>query len=100
MDGGDADNSAVSYLRWGVGDARPVLAVSNFTPVVRHGYRVGVPFPGFWRERLNTDAGLYGGSNVGNGGGLWSEPEPCHGQPHSLRLTLPPLATLVLEHAP
>jgi len=100
VDGGDADNSVVSYLRWGNGDARPALVVCNFTPVVRHGYRVGVPFPGRWRERLNTDAGLYGGSNVGNGGGLAAEPEPWHGQPHSLRLTLPPLATLVLEHAP
>ncbi len=100
VDGGDADNSVVSYLRRGNGDARPVLVICNFTPVVRHGYRVGAPLPGLWRERLNSDASLYGGSNVGNGGGLRTEPDPWHGQPHSLRLTLPPLAALVLEHAP
>ena len=74
-----------------------MLVVSNFTPVPRHGYRVGVPTPGLHRELLNTDAQVYGGSNVGNWGGLRAEPVAWHGQPHSLVLTLPPLAVLILK---
>jgi 1,4-alpha-glucan branching enzyme len=99
VEGGDADNSVLAYLRKGTGDAAPVLVVSNFTPVVRPGYRVGVPAEGLWAERLNTDAGLYGGSNVGNSGGVQSEPVGWHGWPHSLALTLPPLATVVLQYS-
>jgi len=71
--------------------------VCNFTPVPRHRYRVGAPVAGFYRELCNTDAGLYGGSNLGNGGGVQSEALPWQGQPHSLPLTLPPLAALVLK---
>jgi 1,4-alpha-glucan branching enzyme len=56
-----------------------------------------VPRAGFYRERLNTDAALYGGSNVGNAGGAWAQPVPWHGQPHSLAVTLPPLAVLFLQ---
>ena len=73
--------------------------VCNFTPVVRETYRVGVPHPGFYAEEINTDSELYGGSNVGNGGGVEAEAVPCHGQPCSLVLTLPPLATLILRAA-
>jgi 1,4-alpha-glucan branching enzyme len=73
------------------------VVVCNFTPVPRHGYRIGVPLPGWYRERVNTDAAIYGGSNLGNGGGVSAENLPSHGRPHSLSLVLPPLSTLVLE---
>jgi 1,4-alpha-glucan branching enzyme len=96
LDANDSDQSVLSYLRRGAAPDAQAAVVCNFTPVVRHGYRIGVPLPGLWRERLNTDAACYGGSNVGNAGAVASEPVPWHGQPHSLCLTLPPLATLVL----
>ncbi len=66
------------------------------TPVPRHAYRIGVPQAGGWVEAINTDAGVYGGSNLGNGGRALAEPLGAHGRPASLSLTLPPLATLVL----
>jgi 1,4-alpha-glucan branching enzyme len=71
----------------------------NFTPVPRHGYRVGVPQPGHYRELLNSDAAVYGGSNLGNGGGVRAGPTPWQGQPNSVALTLPPLATVMLKPA-
>jgi 1,4-alpha-glucan branching enzyme len=74
-----------------------VVCVCNFTPVPRHGYRIGVPAPGWYRELLNSDAAIYGGSNVGNWGGVQAEPTPWHGLPYSLSLTLPPLAVLFLK---
>ncbi|WP_240539886.1 1,4-alpha-glucan branching protein GlgB [Salinarimonas soli] len=92
----DAENNVIAWARHGLEDSLAVV-VSNFTPVVREGYRIGVPEPGFYREAVNTDAGIYGGSNVGNLGGVQAEPTPSHGQPYSLTLTLPPLATLILE---
>ena len=97
LEAGDAENSVLAFLRKD-GDGRQVAVVCNFTPLPRQGYRVGVPAGGIWAERLNTDAALYGGSNVGNGGAVTATDTPCHGRPHSLDLTLPPLATLVLEH--
>ena len=75
-----------------------MLIVCKFTPVVRRDYRVGTPRAGRWTERINTDAALYGGSNIGNAGAVEAEAVPHHGQPHSLRLTLPPLAGLVFVH--
>jgi 1,4-alpha-glucan branching enzyme len=77
-----------------------VLVVSNMTPVLRTGYRVGVPRAGIWREMLNSDAGIYGGSNAGNGGSVQSRGEPANGQSSSLVLTLPPLATLYFRWQP
>jgi 1,4-alpha-glucan branching enzyme len=96
----DDMQSVIAFLRFGHDTDRPVLVVCNFTPVPRHGYRIGVPLPGFWREAINTDAQLYGGSNVGNLGGIHSEGLSAHGRPHSLSLTLPPLATVILERHP
>jgi 1,4-alpha-glucan branching enzyme len=64
---------------------------------VRPGYRLGVPRGGLYRERINTDAAIYGGSNVGNAGAVLAEPIPTHGRPYSLQLTLPPLATVVFR---
>nr|WP_238858358.1 1,4-alpha-glucan branching protein GlgB [Faunimonas pinastri] len=98
INGSDADQSVLAYLRRGEEGDRPVLVVSNFTPVVRHGYRLGVPLEGYWAEKLNTDAGIYGGSNVGNGGGVQTEAEAWQGRPASLIVTLPPLSTIVLEY--
>jgi 1,4-alpha-glucan branching enzyme len=69
----------------------------NFTPVPRYNYRVGVPREGYYRELLNSDASIYGGSNVGNSGGLHTSPVLSHGMPHSLSVTLPPLSVLFLK---
>jgi 1,4-alpha-glucan branching enzyme len=71
--------------------------VFNFTPVVRTQYRIGVPDSGFYAELLNSDASTYGGGDVGNGGGLATEPVPAHGFDQSLRLTIPPLGCLLLK---
>ncbi|MGC3999264.1 MAG: 1,4-alpha-glucan branching protein GlgB [Anaeromyxobacter sp.] len=95
IDCGDADNSVLSLIRK-AGDSAPVVTVFNFTPVVRDPYRIGVPRPGLWRERLNSDAGVYAGSNVGNAGGVWAEEIPAHGKPWSIGLRLPPLGALFL----
>jgi 1,4-alpha-glucan branching enzyme len=100
VEGGDAERSVFAFLRYGRDPAHPVLAVSNFTPVPQHGYRLGVPYPGYYREVVNSDAAIYGGSNLGNAGGVWAEPVPSHGQPYSLQLTLPPLGSLLLSHTP
>jgi 1,4-alpha-glucan branching enzyme len=67
--------------------------------VPRHGYRIGAPRAGRWVEILNSDAAVYGGSNVGNDGGVQASHRPSHGQPFSMTLTLPPLATILLRHA-
>jgi 1,4-alpha-glucan branching enzyme len=90
----DAAQSVVSYLRHGGG--RTLLVVLNFTPVVRHQYRLGVPRPGWYRELLNSDSQYYGGSNVGNGG-VHAQAIPWMSRPWSITLDLPPLAALVLE---
>ncbi|MFC1704697.1 1,4-alpha-glucan branching protein GlgB, partial [Candidatus Omnitrophota bacterium] len=93
----DAGNSVISYIRKGR-DPDNVLAVaSNYTPVVRHDYRIGVPFPGTWHEVFNSDAEDYGGSGVGNFGAVEAEAIPFHGHPYSVSLTLPPLATIILK---
>ncbi|RPE74801.1 1,4-alpha-glucan branching enzyme [Vulcaniibacterium tengchongense] len=95
--GDDYENSVFAFVRYdSEGDAPPVLAVSNFTPVPRHDYRVGVPRPGRWREILNSDSAHYGGGNLGNAGAVSAEPVALHGHAQSLRLTLPPLATIWL----
>jgi len=90
----DAENSVVAWARRGRDENQVVVVISNFTPVPREGYRIGVPKPGHYREVLNTDAEIYGGSNVGNLGGLWAEDTESHGQPCSISVTLPPLATV------
>ena len=90
-----AEDSVLAFLREG-GNSAPALVVCNFTPVPREDYRIGVPAAGRWAERLNTDAGVYGGSGLGNLGSVVAEETPWHDHPCSLTLTLPPLATLVL----
>lgn len=96
IDGGDTENSVLSFMRCGQG-APPVVAVFNFTPVVRERYRVGVPRDGRWREIFNTDAHLYGGSGVGNLGSAAAQEVEHHGRPQSLVLTLPPLGAVFFE---
>ena len=80
--------------------ARWVLVACNFTPVPRDGYRVGVPSAGRWTESLNSDAVRYGGSGVGNLGGVEATARPAHGRPYSIVLTLPPLAAVLLQGGP
>ena len=93
----DHANSVLAWLRFGEPDDAPVLVVSNFTPVPRTDYRVGLPFTGRWEEIVNTDAGRYGGSNLGNLGGVIAKPEPSHGLPASAEVVLPPLATVFFK---
>ncbi|GLK67372.1 1,4-alpha-glucan branching protein GlgB [Hansschlegelia plantiphila] len=95
--GDDRTNSVFAFLRQGEAGDPPVLVVANMTPVPRHGYRIGVPVAGHWSEILNTDAGIYGGSNVGNGGGLPTIDVAGHGEAQSLDLTLPPLGVVALR---
>jgi 1,4-alpha-glucan branching enzyme len=97
IDARDADASVVSFLRRPAGNGPAVIVVCNFTPVAREGYRVGATVPGHWREVLNSDAAEYGGSGIGNCGGVEALEDPAHGRPCSLRLVLPPLGVLVLE---
>jgi 1,4-alpha-glucan branching enzyme len=100
IDCNDADNSVFSFIRRGKKPQDVMIVVMHATPVVRKGYRVGVPNAGFYKEVLNTDAATYGGSNVGNMGGLHSEPISHNGREHSLPLTLPPLAVVFLKWMP
>ncbi len=93
----DSASSVISFERLSNNPAETVVMVCNFTPIVRKGYRVGVPAPGVYRELLNSDSALYGGGNVGNGGAINSEPVPQHGRAHSVSLTLPPLGILFLK---
>ncbi|WP_323767401.1 1,4-alpha-glucan branching protein GlgB [Antarctobacter sp.] len=97
IDGGNAADSIFVWVRTGEEDAAPVLVVSNFTPVTRTGYRIGVPAAGHWQERLNTDAPVYGGSGQVNGGGVTAEPVASHGCAHSIEITVPPLATVFFK---
>ncbi len=96
IDYSDAEQGVVAFVRHDRARAAPVVVVCNLTPVVREGYRVGLPSGGSWREALNTDAELYGGSNVGNSGRVDAEAVSSHGRNFSATLTLPPLATLYL----
>ncbi|MEO8508363.1 MAG: alpha amylase C-terminal domain-containing protein, partial [Betaproteobacteria bacterium] len=96
IDCNDAEASVLSFLRR-PREGPPVLVVCNFTPVPRIDYVVGVPQGGFWRELLNSDARPYGGSGIGNLGGVEAAPVPAHGRFHSLSLHLPPLATVFLK---
>ena len=98
IDHTDAQRSVISFIRRGEQAAGFVVVVCNFTPTLQQGYRLGVPQPGVYRERLNTDSAHYGGSNMGTPLGTASaQPIACHGRVHSILLDLPPLATVLLE---
>ncbi|MCX7785274.1 MAG: 1,4-alpha-glucan branching protein GlgB [candidate division WOR-3 bacterium] len=100
IDCNDADNSVISYLRKDSSGNEIIAVVCNFTPVPRENYRIGVPKSGFWQELLNSDAKEYGGSGIGNLGGVNSNPTAWHNRPYSLLLTLPPLSALILKYNP
>ncbi len=96
----DSDNCVVSFMRRSKNVDDTLLFVSNFTPVPRHGYRLGVPNPGQYYELINSDATRYGGSGLENGQPMPSGPIPWQSCPHSILLTLPPLATVILKRRP
>ncbi len=99
VDCNDADESIVSFLRFGPNRRDPVLVVCNFTPVPRRDFRIGAPEGGRWEEVLNSDASQYGGSGWGNFGGVDAESVSMHGRPYSVRLALPPLSILYFRRS-
>jgi 1,4-alpha-glucan branching enzyme len=96
---GDWEQSVLAFMRRAADGSGPIVVVCNFTPVPRPNYRVGVPAAGFWREILNSDAPIYGGSGMGNFGGVETSPIPWDEHSHSVMLQLPPLAAVFLKPA-
>ncbi len=97
VDISDWEQSIISFLRKGRSPEDTLLVVCNFTPVIRHHYKIGVPDGGFWRELLNSDAREYGGSGHGNMGGVETTPQPMHNRECSVSLTLPPLGIIIFK---
>jgi len=97
IDANDHDNSVYAFIRRGKSPDDLIIAVLNCTPVVRYGYRLGVPHPGNYKEVFNTDSKIYDGSNVGNLGGMNADELAWQGRRYSLSLTLPPLAAIFLK---
>jgi 1,4-alpha-glucan branching enzyme len=95
----DAEQSTLSWLRFGAKPEDAILVVGNFTPVARHNLRIGVPRGGFWKELFNSDAREYGGGGQGNFGGVEAAPMPWHHQSHSVSITLPPLGAVAFKPA-
>jgi 1,4-alpha-glucan branching enzyme len=93
----DHENSVVSLVRYARQPDDALVTVFSFTPVPRTDYRIGVPAAGYYTELLNSDAATYGGTDVGNGGGVASQPLAAHGFDHSIALTVPPLGCLYLK---
>ncbi|MGJ8562775.1 MAG: 1,4-alpha-glucan branching protein GlgB [Alphaproteobacteria bacterium] len=98
VDGGAQSDNILSFVRWDFERKAPCLIVCNFAPVPRNDYLVGVPKAGHWAEVINTDSVLYGGSGCGNKGGFSTEAEGTHGHGQSLRLTIPPLSTMIFKY--
>ncbi len=92
----DADRNVIAFARRSRDSTRVLVFVANLSPIPRHGYRLGLPRSGHWREAINTDSAYYGGSDVGNLGGVEPEPIPWNDQPFSAELTLPPLGAIWL----
>jgi 1,4-alpha-glucan branching enzyme len=97
IDANDSDNSVFSFVRYAEDRRQCIVVVCNFTPLQRTDYRIGVPRGGMYHELINSDLDIYGGSGISNGPELHADPKPCHSFAHSLSLTLPPLATLILQ---
>ncbi len=97
VDARDAEQCVLAWLRRGHAAEQSALVVCNFTPMPRHGYRLGVPAAGYWQELANSDSSRYGGGNIGNFGGVMSAAIPSHGHAQSVSLTLPPLGILVMR---
>lgn len=99
LDHHNAEQSIYSFVRFGKKGEKPVVVVCNFTPQVHHNFRIGVPEYGQYHETLNTDAEIYGGSNQGNEGTIYSQPTPWQNQPASITITVPPLSTVIFSFA-
>lgn len=97
IDCNDSSQSVLGFVRFAKDPKDSVLCVFNFTPVPRYNYRIGVAREGYWEEVLNSDAEVYGGSKLGNLGGLFTDTQVAHGQRYSLNLCLPPLAAVFLR---
>ena len=97
IDCNDADNSVLSFIRKGQSTSDVILVVMNCTPVARTSYRVGVPHGGWWAEILNSDAAEYGGTGLGNLGGVTAQGVGWHGHGQSLEICLPPLSILYFK---
>jgi 1,4-alpha-glucan branching enzyme len=97
IDANDASNNIFSFLRYGDDGAPTVACIANFSAIPHHGYRLGLPYAGRWEEVVNTDAGTYGGSGVGNLGAVEADGPEWHGLPASTELSVPPLATVYLR---
>jgi len=97
IDCNDTEHSIISFLRKGKDWHDSLIFVCNFTPVPQEDYRIGAPFDTVYDEIFNSDWDKYGGSNVGNFGEIKAEKEPMHNKPYSIRLRIPPLATIVLK---
>ena len=97
IDGSDANQGILSFIRKSRVNPEPLLVVCNFTPTPQYEYKIGVSLPGFWKEIFNSDAKEYGGSGVGNLGGKYSDEISFHGRPYSLSVTIPPLACLYFK---
>jgi 1,4-alpha-glucan branching enzyme len=93
----DTDNSTISFMRKAKDPGNFLVIASNFTPVPRMGYRIGVPENCFYKEILNSDSYIYWGSNMGNAGGVHSEQIPWQGKPYSIKIILPPLSVLIFK---
>ncbi|MGB6066864.1 MAG: 1,4-alpha-glucan branching protein GlgB [Desulfomonilaceae bacterium] len=99
IDSNDSDSSVLSFIRKGSRPEDTLVVACNFTPVPRHNYMIGVDSGGYWKEMLNSDATLYGGSGQGNIGGVETAPISCHGRRYCLTLVLPPLAMVLFKLA-
>ena len=93
----DRENSVMSFLRQTADGKNQTVVILNLTPVLRPGYRIGLPRGGKWKEALNSDAQIYGGGNQGNLGGVTAQSQPCHGHSHSAEFNLPPLSVIVFQ---
>ena len=97
IDFSNAEESIISFIRKATNSDNFLVFVCNFTPVPRYNYTIGVPKPGFYKEVLNSDSELYGGSNIGNLGGVSAQTIPAHNRPFSIKVTLPPLGVLIFK---
>jgi 1,4-alpha-glucan branching enzyme len=97
IDCNDRENSILSFMRQTADGSKQLAVILNLTPVPRPNYRIGLPRAGKWREVLNSDAGIYGGGNTGNLGGVTAGNQPCHGQQHSAEFYLPPLSVVAFQ---
>jgi 1,4-alpha-glucan branching enzyme len=97
IDHTNVEQSVVVFVRRALDPSDHIIFASNFTPLPRFDYRFGVPEPVYYREVLNSDAAVYGGSNLGNSGGVHAEEIPAHGYPYSVSITVPPLGLVALK---